>query len=76
MDLSFIGDIVDGVDDIVYAFDSDARKDQVAIAQAQAEAARASASQASAKPISNTIIWGAVITAIVVIALVYFLRKK
>ena len=70
-----LGAVADSVAQIIGGFNYKAQNNEIAIAQAQAEAANAQAMAANAQPKSNTTIWLVVIGAIVLIALFLMFKK-
>nr|WP_294860234.1 hypothetical protein [uncultured Fluviicola sp.] len=76
MNSSFIGNIVDAVPQLTAQFNTKYQSNQLQIAEANARAAEASATGANAPSTSNTIIWVAVIIAVLIIAYMLMTRKS
>ena len=70
------GALADSVASIIGGFNYKAQNNQLAIAQANADAANAQANAANAQPKSNTTIWLVVIGAIVLIALFLMFKQS
>ncbi len=76
MDLSFIGDIVSNVDDIVLAFDKEGQQNQIELAQANARIAEANASRTKAPSRNNTLLIGGIALGLLIVAVLIFKSKK